>query len=97
MNIELSLSCAINWLKNGCDPAEAVKELEAIQNHLFMLDAVNAGDGVLLNEQAELLRKCRRAIDNISLPDDTLLFDSVTFGDLKQELNEPRPRGVFGD
>jgi hypothetical protein len=63
-----------------------------------MADALAAGDGVLLNEQAALLRECRLALDDLlrQKPMMTgLLCGSTTLGNLRAELYAYRPQGVF--
>ncbi len=63
-----------------------------------MADAMAAGDGVLLNEQAALLRECRLALDDLlrRKPMMTgLLCGSTTLGNLRAELYAYRPQGVF--
>ncbi len=64
-----------------------------------MDDAVAAGDSVLLNEQAALLRECRTALDSLIAQKPTLaglLCGSTTLGNLRAELGAYRPQGVFG-
>jgi hypothetical protein len=64
-----------------------------------MDDAVAAGDSVLLNEQAALLRECRFALDEMikKKPMITgLLCGSTTLGNLRAYLYDHRPQGVFG-
>jgi hypothetical protein len=64
-----------------------------------MADALAAGNGVLLNEQAALLRECRLALDDLlrQKPMMTgLLCGSTTLGNLRAELYAYRPQGVFG-
>lgn len=61
--------------------------------------AVAAGDAVLMNEQASLLRECRAALDSLIAQKPTLaglLCGSTTLGNLKAELHAYRPQGVFG-
>lgn len=92
----MNLSPVINWLENGCDPKEAAKELRAYQE---MQGAVEAGDGVLLNEQAALLRECRAALDDMISKKPMLTglrCGSTTLGNLRASLHEYRPAGVFG-
>ena len=63
-----------------------------------MADAMAAGDGVLINEQAALLRECRAALDDLlrQKPMMTGLHcGSSTLGNLRAELHEYRPQGVF--
>ncbi len=66
-------------------------------------DALEAGDSVLINEQAALLRKCRAALDAV-LSNKPMLAASYyhlgpmsdTLGNLRAELYDYRPRAVFG-
>ena len=62
--------------------------------------AVQAGDAVLLEEQAVLLRACRRAIDQL-LESKPMLgafnYGTSTLGNLRAELYEFRPQGIFGE
>lgn len=63
-----------------------------------MADAMAAGDGVLLNEQAALLRECRLALDDLLRQKPMmacLLCGSNTLGNLRAELYAYRPQGVF--
>ena len=64
-----------------------------------MDDAIAAGDGVLMNEQAALLRECRMALDHL-LRDKPMLAAKVcgttSLGNLRAMLHEYRPQGVFG-
>ena len=64
-----------------------------------MEEAVAAGDAVLMNEQASLLRECRAALDSLIAQKPTLaglVCGSTTLGNLKAELGAYRPQGVFG-
>ena len=64
-----------------------------------MNDAIAAGNGVLMNEQAALLRECRAALDSLIQKKPTLaglLCGSTTLGNLKASLYDYRPQGVFG-
>ena len=64
-----------------------------------MADAVQAGDSVLLNEQAALLRECSFAIDELLRQKPLmagLLCGSTTLGNLRVDLHKYRPQGVFG-
>ncbi len=60
-------------------------------------DAIAAGDAVLLNEQAALLRECRLALD-VLLQKKPMLAGmkcgSTTLGNLRASLYEHRPQGV---
>jgi len=63
-------------------------------------DAISAGDSVLLNEQASLLRECRTALDSLLHQKPTLAglqCGSTTLGNLRASLYEHRPQGVFND
>ena len=64
-----------------------------------MDDAIAAGDSVLLNEQAKLLRECRLALDDLLKKKPALaglLCGYTTLGNLRAELYAYRPQGVFG-
>lgn len=64
-----------------------------------MDDAIAAGDSVLMDEQAALLRECRAALDSLIEQKPTiagLVCGSTTLGNLKAELSAYRPQGVFG-
>lgn len=63
-----------------------------------MDDAVKAGDNVLMNEQAALLRECRRALDDLLKKKPmmaAMLCGSTTLGNLRASLYEYRPKGVI--
>ncbi len=63
-----------------------------------MDDAIAAGDGVLMNEQAALLRECRAALDSLIQKKPALaglLCGSTTLGNLRALLYDYRPQGVF--
>lgn len=63
-----------------------------------MDDAVEAGDNVLMNEQAALLRECRRALDDLLAKKPMMagmLCGSTTLGNLRASLYEFRPKGVI--
>jgi len=64
-----------------------------------MDDAIAAGDGVLIEEQALLLRECRHALDDL-LRDKPMLAakhcGTTTLGNLRAMLYDYRPQGVFG-
>jgi hypothetical protein len=66
---------------------------------LAMDEAIAAGDGVLLNEQALLLRECRNALNDL-LRDKPMLAGkncgTTTLGNLRAMLYDYRPQGVFG-
>ena len=64
-----------------------------------MDEAIAAGDSVLLNEQAALLRECRAALDDLIAKKpgiEALQCGSTTLGNLRAELYKYRPQGVFG-
>jgi hypothetical protein len=64
-----------------------------------MDEAIAAGDGVLMAEQALLLRECRRALDELLRDKPMLaakLCGTTTLGNLRAMLYEYRPQGVFG-
>jgi hypothetical protein len=64
-----------------------------------MGDAIAAGDGVLMTEQALLLRECRRALDELLRDKPMLaakLCGTTTLGNIRAMLYEYRPQGVFG-
>jgi hypothetical protein len=64
-----------------------------------MDEAIAAGTGVLLNEQAALLRECRLALDELLRKKPMmagLICGSTTLGNLRAELYNYRPQGVFG-
>lgn len=59
-------------------------------------DALRAG---VINEQARLLRQCRRALDDLLTKKPMLaatLCGETTLGNLRASLYEHRPQGVFG-
>lgn len=64
-----------------------------------MDDAIAAGDGVLITEQALLLRECRHALDDL-LRDKPMLASKLcgttTLGNLRAMLYDYRPQGVIG-
>lgn len=65
-----------------------------------MHEALQAGDSVLLNEQAALLRECRAALDSLLQQKPTLgglKCGSTTLGNLRASMYEYRPQGVFGE
>ena len=64
-----------------------------------MDDAIAAGNSVLMDEQAALLRECRAALDSLIAQKPTIaafVCGSTTLGNLKAELSAYRPQGVFG-
>ena len=65
-----------------------------------MDEIIAAGDSVLLNEQAALLRECRAAIDSLITQKPTLaglVCGSTTLGNLRASLYDYRPQGIFGE
>ena len=67
---------------------------------MTMNEIIEAGDSVLLNEQAALLRECRAAIDSLIKQKPMLaglICGSTTLGNLRASLYDYRPRGVFGE
>ena len=65
-----------------------------------MNDAILAGDSVLMDEQAALLRECRKALDELLQKKPNmagLVCGSTTLGNLRAELYNYRPQGVFGE
>lgn len=64
-----------------------------------MEDAIAAGDGVLIEEQAALLRECRFALDELINKKPmlaALICGSTTLGNLRASLYDYRPQGIFG-
>lgn len=93
---DMNLQPVIQWLENGCDVPDAIKELKIMQE---MQGAVDAGDGVLMNEQAALLRECRAALDDLLQKKPimaAMVCGSTTLGNLRAMMYEYRPQGVFG-
>ena len=63
-----------------------------------MKDAVIAGNEVLLNEQAALLRECRAALDELFIKKpgiEALRCGSTTLGNLRAELYRSRPSAIM--
>ena len=63
-----------------------------------MAEAIKAGDGVLMAEQAMLLRECRSALDDLIKKKpgiEALLCGSTTLGNLRASLYDYRPQGVM--
>lgn len=68
-------------------------------NKVTLDDAIAAGDGVLMNEQAALLRECRAALDDLLIKKPMLAAmqaGTTTLGNLRAMLHDYRPLGVFG-
>lgn len=62
-------------------------------------DAISSGDGILMEEQAKLLRECRTALDDLLNKKPTLatlVCGYTTLGNLRAMLFDYRPQGVFG-
>lgn len=70
------------------------------ENSPFNFDiALLAGDSILMNEQAKLLRECRAMLDELiekKVGIESLVCGSTTIGNLRAELHKYRPQGVFG-
>ena len=65
-----------------------------------MDDALAAGDSMILNEQAALLRECRFALDVLISKKPALaglVCGATTLGNLRASLHDYRPSGVFGN
>ena len=80
--------------------ADEIERLRAELNKSVMDYAVAAGDKTLLNEQAALLRECRKALSSLIEQKPTVALvvcGSTTLGKLKDSLFEYRPKGVFGE
>lgn len=70
-----------------------------MSNEITIDDAIAAGDSVLLNEQAALLRECRLALDELLKKKPMLaglICGSTTLWNLRASLYDYRPQGVFG-
>jgi hypothetical protein len=90
-----SLRDVIALLERGCPPREIAEDLRRLED---FSDALNAVDGVLLGEQARLLRECRAGIDALLAAKPALAgftWVSGTLGNLRTELHEQRPSGVM--
>ncbi len=86
-----------NWIKPLERFAALVREDE--RELPTMQDAIEAGNGVLLNEQAALLRELRLALDDLlnKKPELAgLLCGTTTLGNHRATLYDYRPSGVFG-
>ena len=62
-------------------------------------NAIEAGNQVLLEEQAMLLRECRSMLDDLISKKpgiEYLTCGSTTVGNLRASLYKYRPQGVFG-
>jgi hypothetical protein len=98
MKVEPTTKELIAMLYERCP--EFFSRPQPAQEPVTMEDAVAAGDSVLMNEQAMLLRRCRMALDKL-LKDKPMLAaklcGTTTLGNLRAELYEyRRPSGVFG-
>jgi hypothetical protein len=101
--MQIALDALEANLGNWAEKTKAVEVLrQTLQTKTYiptMDDAIAAGDGVLMNEQAALLRECRMALDHL-LRDKPMLAAKVcgttTLGNLRAMLHEYRPQGVFG-
>ena len=69
-----------------------------------MKDAIMAGDAVLLEEQASLLRQCRAALDQLLNKKPMLGAMEYqcghmrnSLGNLRASMADYRPSGVFGE
>ena len=97
--IQADIGMCAQWDVDAIECIEALRQALA-QPDVTMADAVAAGDSVLLNEQAALLRECRAALDSLIKQKPTLaglLCGSTTLGNLKAELHAYRPQGILGD
>lgn len=81
---------------------QSYKQLEKQMNesHISMDEVVAAGDSVLMQEQALLLRECRDALDSLikqkPMIAGLICCGSTTLGNLRAMLYDHRPQGVFG-
>lgn len=94
--------CARAKLCYGCgkalDESNVKLAEQAVQEPVGMKDAIIAGNEILLNEQAWLLRECRGMLDALieKFPKHAgLLCGSTTIGNLRAELGKYRPSGVM--
>ena len=101
--MQIALDALEANLGNWAAKTKAVEVLrQTLQTKTYiptMDDAVAAGDAVLMNEQAALLRECRAALDSLIAQKPALaglLCGSTTLGNLKAELSAFRPKGVLG-
>ena len=84
--------------KNGF--SEISNMLLTTNNKLTMSEAMQAGDSVIINEQSQLLRECRYALDDLIKKKkgiESLLCGSTTLGNLKAQLYKYRPKAVMND
>ena len=96
----LTIDRVIEQLESGNDPREIARDLRRDRE---MDEAVAAGDTVLMQEQASLLRRCRAAFDALANKGGLLMaveyqcgHERNSVGNLRAELYESRPQGVFG-
>jgi len=81
---------------------DAIASLQAVQGEVVptgLDEAIKAGDGVLMSEQAALLRECRSALDDLIKKKpgiEALICGSTTLGNLRASLYDYRPQGVLG-
>lgn len=96
----LTIGKVLELLESGCDPKEIALDLRRGKE---MDEAIAAGDAVLMTEQATLLRQCRAALD--ALLDKKPMLGAMVYtcgagsnslGNLRAELYDYRPQGVFG-
>lgn len=69
-----------------------------MNKEISMKDAADAGNSILINEQAALLRECRHAIDSLIKQKPALaglICGSTTLGNLRASLYDYRPKGIF--
>ena len=91
-----TLADVIRVLESGSNPKDIAQDLRAFQE---FSEALQAGDCVLMAEQAALLRECRAGIDALLIAKPQFAgfqFKSGTLGNLLIELRVPRPQGVMG-
>ena len=86
------IPCCTDQTCPKCKPPQPKQDIPTMD------DAIAAGNGVLMNEQAALLRECRSALDSLIQQKPQLaglLCGSTTLGNLKASLYCYRPQGVF--
>jgi len=86
------IPCCTDQTCPKCKPPQPKQDIPTMD------DAIAAGDSVLMNEQAALLRECRSALDSLIQQKPQLaglLCGSTTLGNLKASLYGYRPQGVF--
>ena len=86
------IPCCTDQTCPKCKPPQPKQDIPTMD------DAIAAGNGVLMNEQAALLRECRSALDSLIQQKPQLaglLCGSTTLGNLKASLYGYRPQGVF--